>query len=240
VKLFGNDAKIRPTENRMGWSSEEAHEINIKFADFASTCNYPVLDLGAGFGAATLAALRKGARVVANDLGPNQIEILQKTIPIELNDRLEVMTGHFPSDLCFPNESLGAIHASNVLHFLTLNELEAGIGLMFDWLVLGGKVFVMATSPYQQNFKNFIPCFEKRKRDGERWPGWVEDLTQYSSHPSLQFLPTSLNFFDAEVLSRAFKDCGFALEIAKEYTRTGLPESLKYDGRENVMVVARK
>jgi SAM-dependent methyltransferase len=237
---FGHDENTRLTTNRMGWSSEEPHEINLEFADFASTCDHPVLDLGAGFGAATLAALRRGARVIANDLEPDHLEALEARVPLLMRERLQLRLGRFPSDLTFSRESLGAIHASNVLHFLNLTELETGIGLMSDWLAPGGKAFVMVNSPYIQNFKNVIPYFDQQKKDGVRWPGWIEDLTEYSSHATLQYLPTSLHFFDAEVLSRGFETAGFTIEVAKEYSRSGLPETLKYDGRENVMLVARK
>jgi hypothetical protein len=65
-------------------------------------------------------------------------------------------------------------------------------------------------------------------------------LSQYSSHPTLQHLPSSINLFDAEVLSAAFATEGFDIEIAKEYSRVGIPESLRFDGRENVMLIARK
>jgi SAM-dependent methyltransferase len=237
---FGHNPNTHLTVNRMGWSSEEPHEINLEFADFASTCVYPVLDLGVGFGAATLAALRRGARVIANDLEPGQLEGLEARVPPPMRERLQLRVGRFPSGLAFSRGNLGAIHASNVLHFLTLPELETGIGLMSDWLVHGGKVFVMVNSPYIENFRNVIPHFEKKKKEGVRWPGWIDDLTQYSSHATLQYLPASLHFFDAEVLSRGFESAGFTIEVAKEFSRSGLPETLKYDGRENVMLIARK
>src|SRR5262249_24215597 len=84
------------------------------------------------------------------------------------------------------------------------------------------------------------PYFEQRKKEGVRWPGWVENLSNFSSHPTLQYLPASLNFFDAEVLSRSFERAGFTVEAAREYSRSGLPEILKLDGRENVMLIALK
>jgi Methyltransferase domain len=240
MEPFGDDPNTRPTVNRMGWSSEEPHEINLEFADFVSTCNLPVLDLGAGHGAATLAALSRGATVIANDLEQEQLEIVEARVPFLLRGRLQIRRGRFPSDLVFSHEYLGAVHASNVLHFLNPMELETGIDLMFDWLAPGGKVFVMVNSPYIQNFKNVIPYFERKKKDGVRWPGWIDDLSQYSSDATLQYLPASLHFFDAEVLSRGFERAGFTIEVAKEYSRSGLPEILKYDKRENVMLVARK
>jgi SAM-dependent methyltransferase len=240
MTLFDHDPNTHPTANRMGWSSEEPHEINLEFADFASTCNLPVLDLGAGRGAATLAALSRGARVIANDLEPNQLIAIRARVSLPMRNQLELRVGRFPSDLVFAHESLGAIHASNVLHFLDQAELETGIALIADWLAPGGKVFVMVNSPYIQNFKNVIPHFEQKKKDGVRWPGWIDDLTLYSSHPTLQYLPTSLHFFDADVLSREFQTAGFTVELAKEYSRSGLPETLKYDGRENVRLIARR
>jgi len=73
-----------------------------------------------------------------------------------------------------------------------------------------------------------------------RWPGWIEDLTPLFFPSDSQYLPASLHFFDADVLSRAFETSGFIIEVAKEYSRSGLPEILKYDGRENVMLIAHK
>jgi hypothetical protein len=111
---------------------------------------------------------------------------------------------------------------------------------MFDWLVPKGKIFVMVNSTFIENFKDFIPHFFQRKKDGSRWPGWVEDLRAYSSHPTLQYLPTSFHLFDAELLSQAFSARGFTIEVAKEFRRSGLPDILRYDGRENVMLIAHR
>jgi SAM-dependent methyltransferase len=240
MTIFGNSPTVRPTVNRLGWGSEFPHEINLAFAEFAGACKHPVLDIGAGFGAATVAALKEGATVIANDLDAFHLESLAASVPSQMRNRLEMLPGRFPLDLAFSSQHFGAIHCSNVLHFLTPPELESGIRLMFRWLVPNAKVFVMACSPYQQSYKNFIPIFEQRKEKGVHWPGWIEDLTRYSSHPTLQYLPASLNCFDADIISRAFVSAGFTIEIAKEFTRTGIPENLKYDGRENVMLIARK
>jgi SAM-dependent methyltransferase len=231
---------VRVTANRMGWGSNFPHEINLAFAEFAAASAHPVLDVGAGFGAATLAALRNGANVLANDVDESHLESLEASVPAEMRNRLQIVPGRFPRDLSFADDSLRAIHASNVLHFLTLSELDEGIRAVFRWLVPQGKAFIMASSTYQPAYETFIPVFEQRKRAGLRWPGWIEDLTQYSSHPTLQHLPDSINLFDADVLSAAFAEAGFVVEVAKEYSRTGLPENLRFDGRENVMLIARK
>jgi len=121
---FGLNPNAHLTVNRMGWSSEEPHEINLAFADFASTCDDPVLDLGAGFGAATFAALRGGARVIANDLEPGHLEALGARVPLLMRDRLQLRLGRFPSDLTSPAKASGRFMPQHVLHFLTLTELE--------------------------------------------------------------------------------------------------------------------
>jgi hypothetical protein len=65
-------------------------------------------------------------------------------------------------------------------------------------------------------------------------------LSAYSAHPTLQFIPNRLHLFDAEVLARAFSSVGFTIELAKEFRRSYLPESLWNDGRENVILIGRK
>ncbi len=241
VSDLSHDPTIKLTRNRMGWSSETAHEVNLAFAEYAGTCKEPVLDLGAGFGVATIAALRAGAvMVVANDLDHEALQSIDARIPVSMRDRFQARPGRFPAELEFAGESLGAIHASNVLHFLDPTDFETGIAKMFDWLVPNGTIFVMVNSTFIENFKDFIPHFLQRKGDGEKWPGWVENLTEHTSHPTLQYLPPSLHLFDAEILSRAFTAGGFTIDVVKEFRRSGLPESLWYDGRENVVLIGRK
>src|SRR5262249_53140083 len=144
---------------------------------------------------------------------------LEALVPAEMGTRLELLPGRFPRDLAFPGQSLLAIHASNVLHFLNPLEFDTGIRLISQWLVPHGKIFILATLHHQTAYEQFIPNFEQRKKAGARWPGWIGDLAQYSSHPTLQHLPPSINLFDAEVLSAPFAGEGFIIEIAKEYSR---------------------
>jgi SAM-dependent methyltransferase len=224
----------------MGWSSERAHEINLAFASFSTTCTLPVLDIGAGFGAASLAALKAGAQVIANDIDEEILKAFAARVDDDARDRLKLQVGSFPSGIAFPSGTVGAIHASNVLHFLHPSDLAIGIGCMFDWLVPGGQVFVMVNSTYGENFKEYAPLFLKRKLAGDPWPGWVEDLRAHCSHPSLQYIPNRLHLFDAETLSRSFTKVGFKIEAVTEFRRSYLPESLWNDGRENVMLIGGK
>ncbi|MBI5085701.1 MAG: SAM-dependent methyltransferase, partial [Acidobacteria bacterium] len=66
------------TKNRMGWGSEQLSPLSELFVEFCRSSlrgeDQRVLDIGAGYGAATLAALRAGARVIANDLAGEHLE----------------------------------------------------------------------------------------------------------------------------------------------------------------------
>ena len=210
------------------------------FAKHAESCLSPVLDIGAGFGAATLAALSAGASVVANDIDGDSLRALRLRACSPHLERLVLKVGRFPYELEFPAGHFAAVHASNMLHFLEPRDIEVGIRGIREWLVPGGKVFVMVNSAYIENFKGFIPVFEKKKADGEPWPGWIDDLSRYSSHPTLKHLPTQIHVFDAETLAQAFCSCGFIVEEAREFRRSGLPPQLRFDGRENILLVGRK
>jgi SAM-dependent methyltransferase len=240
MENIAEGSNLRITGNHMGWSSRDPHEINILFAEYAAGCLGPVLDIGAGFGAATFAALSAGAAVVANDIDGEALTALRLRASPPLIEKLEIRVGRFPDDLQFPADHFSAIHASNVLHFLHPSDLEVGIRRIREWLLPGGKVFAMVNSAYIENFKEYIPIFEKKKADGEQWPGWIDDLSRYSSHPTLIHLPKQIHVFDAEILARTFSSCGFIVEEAMEIRRTGLPPQLRFDGRENILVVARK
>jgi SAM-dependent methyltransferase len=236
------------TRNRMGWISELLGPVSGQFVEFCATgfCGpaAPALDLGAASGAASEAAWRAGAWVIANDLDAAPLEELQRRLREACGqaeaERLRIQPGRFPRDLHFEPESLGAVHACNVFHFLTGNQLALGVGKAARWLRPGGKLFVQAATPYQAPFAAFLPEYERRIARGEKWPGWVEKIGAYSTHRLLGQMPRSIHLLDQRVLTRVCVDVGLELERAWLYRREDLPESLYFDGRESVGVVARK
>jgi SAM-dependent methyltransferase/GNAT superfamily N-acetyltransferase len=231
---------IHLTTNRMGWSSDVVNEISQEFIRFVAECNQPVLDIGAGFGVATVPALAAGATVIANDLSPEHVAVLVRRTPAELRGKLTTIGGRFPDELDFPEASLAAVHASQVLHFLTGDEIEAGLAKVFRWLRPGGRLFVLAGTPFSATHQRFVPEFLRRKAIDERWPGWIERIRDYNSHWSVGLLPDSLHVFDDDVLSSAVQRAGFADVQARMFSRTGLPDFCRLDGRENLGLTARK
>jgi SAM-dependent methyltransferase len=228
------------TRNRMGWASEQLGPASELFAAFCRGEALPALDIGAAFGAASLAALRAGAAVIANDLDAGHLAELACRVPEADRARLTLKAGRFPRELHFESGSLGAVHASNVFHFLTGNQLEQGLRAVARWLRPGGKLFVQAATPYQAPFAAFIPEYERRIADGVKWPGWIPKLSVYSQHRQLSQMPRSMHLLDDLVLARAATAAGLAVERAWLYCRADLPATLRLDGRECAGLVARK
>jgi SAM-dependent methyltransferase len=229
-----------PTLNKMGYMTERLSDpFSEEFAVLAGRIQTPVLDVGAAYGVATLEALRRGAQVIANDLDPQHLELLRRQVPDDWKGRLTLMAGSFPEELSFPRGTLGAILLSRVLHFFDGPRIERATARMYDWLISGGKVFVVAETPYTRYFDQFRPVYEQRRREGHRWPGFIGDLRKYNLSRAEE-MPEQMHPLDPEVLTRVFEDAGFALEQAAIFARPDFPEDIRLDGREGVGVVARK
>lgn len=226
------------TRNRMGWTSNQLNALSQLFVDHCRTVSLPVLDLGAAFGVATLPALATGAQVIANDLDAEHLARLASLAGAQ--PRLQLLPGRFPDQLDLPSGSLGAVHASNVLHFLDGAELTLGAVKIAKWLAPCGRLFVHAGTPYQQPFSRFIPQYEQRVAAGDPWPGYVVDTKEISSHRRLSQIPPSIHLLDAQVLTRVFERAGLTVDRVWLYQRHDLPRSLHLDGREGVALLAHK
>lgn len=241
VRITRHNRRIEPettaprrilTRNRMGWSSDQLSPLSLSFVEFSRACTAPVLDIGAGLGTAALAALGAGASVIANDLDDGALQ--------HLAGRMQTRPGRFPRELHFEPETLGAVHASNVFHFLTGNQLESGFRAIARWLRPGGRLFVQAATPYQAPFAAFLPEYQRRLAAAGKWPGWIPKISIYSSHRQLSQMPRSLHLLDDAILTRTALAAGLEIERAWLFRRTDLPATLHLDGRESVALIARK
>ncbi len=240
LKAFEKEGKLLKTFNRMGHSITQLTEYSLAFIDFSKSAQKPVLDIGAAFGVCTIPALEAGARVIANDIDQRHLDIIKEKTPASLLPHLELKLGRLPDQLDFEENSLSAIHASQVFHFLTGDEITIAFKKIFKWLTPGGKFFLIASSPYVSMLQNFIPTYLERKQSGEPWPGMINDLSCYTNHPVAQDNPPFFNFLDQDILERALLKEGFTIEKATLFNRIHMPDHIKLDGRENVGVIAVK
>lgn len=222
----------------MGWVSGEISELSKAWAE---DCRWaggaPVLDIGSAFGAASLAALRAGATVVANDLDAGHLFELQRLAGPAA--RLILKPGHFPKQIDFEAGSLHSVHISNVAHFLSGKLLEQGIRMIARWLRPGGRLFLQAVTPFQSVFLGFLPEYERRVRSGVRWPGYIPKVSAYARHRQFSQMPRSVHLLDEPVLRRTAREAGLAIERCWYFRRADQPRELLLDGRESVGLIAR-
>jgi SAM-dependent methyltransferase len=227
------------TLNSYGWSSIYPDPISVEFLYFIKNSTQPALDIGATYGYIAKLALENGSSIIINDIEKKHLELAFDYIPKHLHKNLQMKVGKFPDDLNFPPNSLKAVLARRVLHFLSGRELEIGAKKLHDWLVPGGKVFVLASTPYRKHLSQFLVEYEKKKLE-VKYPGEVQDIRKIENSEDYSNLPLFFHYLDADILSRVFEQAGFKIEKAIYINIEEMPEFMKLDGRENVGLVAKK
>ena len=225
-----------PTLNNTGWMTISLDRVSRDFAHFAGTIDEEVLDIGCAYGIATLAALGAGARVCACDMESAHLDVLEKRADAGVRHRLRCLTGTLPA-VDFPAESFGAVLAARVLHFLSGEDIESTIRKIHDWLRPGGRIFLVADTPYVGPWKPLSGEYERRKAAGDPWPGLVGDYAQFlSSGQDATAHPAFINPLDPDVLSRVCHDAGFEI-LDASFLRGGTPHA---SDRDHAGVIARK
>lgn len=224
-----------PTLNHRGFMLETLDYYSSQFVAFAGTIDSEVLDIGCAYGNATRAALENGARVLASDMEEGHLQILLQETPKTMHDRLRTVVGTLPA-VDFPPASFGAILCSRVLHFLLADEFRVSIAKMHEWLMPGGRLFLVADSPYSGFWFSAAPEYERRKAEGEEWPGFLDDVSELLPSKTLPdgMLPY-LNPLDPDILTRECERAGFIVEQAEFFGRKDNEE-----GRDHAGLIAAK
>jgi hypothetical protein len=230
---------VVPTLNRMGYMSVRLDAFSLEFVGFAASATRPVLDVGAAYGSATLAALAAGATVIANDIDARHLEILERRVPAAHRARLRTIVGAFPGGIGLPRGSLQAALLCRVLHFLPGRRIESGLRRLHGWLVPGGRIYAVCQTPYAAPFRAYLAEYSRRRARGLRWPGWVADIGRRLPRYR-DMLPHDMHLLDIEVLRRCLSETGFTIRRAEYFRPPELPEMMWLDGREAVGVSAER
>lgn len=228
-----------PTLNRMGGMTPVLDAFGEAFVAFAPTAPGPVLDVGAAYGVASLAALAAGATVIANDLDPRHLAVLLERAPQVDRDRLTLLPGQFPDGIDLAENSLGAVLLARMLHFLDGPTIIRGLAKLHAQLAPGGKVFGVAVTPYLSKLVPFRPTYEARQAAGDPWPGTVSDVSVYDPEGATA-LPSEMHFLDETVLRRELEAAGFHVERLEYGSRAAFVGEMKLDGREMIGFIASK
>ena len=170
------DGRI-PVYNGDGYASPDPHPLSQEFVLFTSTTQYPVLDIGAAYGLTSINALKRGATVICNEKGKKQLEYIChiKSITSEEKKRLYLKHGSI-LEIDFPQESLGAIHMSRVMHFFKPNEVELLFRKAYNWLVPNGRLYIITMSQYHYgNPEGFSDYYNNEIKKGTEFPGMISD-----------------------------------------------------------------
>ncbi len=200
-----------PTLNRTGVMVEGLISYSEDFASYAGQCGGEVLDIGCAYGVATIAALEQGAQVLAVDMEPQHLDILESRINDDAMRRLRTQQGLLP-EINFENERFAAIHASRVIHFLKPEDVQETIKKMYQWLQPGGKLFLITDTPYVGYWASKASDYEARKASGELWPGYIEDVSKYFDDKDIRGGPSLINPLDPDILKRECSVVGFNVE----------------------------
>jgi hypothetical protein len=108
---------------------------------------------------------------------------------------------------------------------------------MFDWLLPGGRAFLITDSPYVGPWWQSAPEYERRKREGCPWPGFVSNYaallppgTDATKHPRF------IHPLDPDILCRVTTAAGFEVLEAR-FLRGG---GQRATGREHAGVIATR
>lgn len=235
-----HNTDLIPTENGYGWTSTIPNPITCRFLeDIQGRVRPRVIDIGAGLGVATLPALAAGAYVIANDISSAHLQAIKtQASHAETLDRLTTLEAALPD---LPNlEGLDAVHASNVLHFLTGAEMIQAACWMWHALKPGGKAYIQIQSPWVGHYQSFLPEYHRRKALKLAWPGEIRDARQFAAPEVRAITPAFSHVVEVEVGRQLFERSGFDVEYCEYYRRPGLPKVSWLDGRENLGLIAAK
>ena len=213
--------------------------------------NKRALDIGGGYGDVMITMLKRHPQTIyhLNDLDERHLFIaayeahIAKVQKTALEKALFIGTDFLRMS---QHRTYDAILISRVLHFFSPDKLSRVIQKIFHLLRPGGKVYVLAMTPYIKRYKSFIPEYEKRLCRNDPYPGYVQSLHTWVNHSAIsasqlkQISPEPFMFLDDKVLSMFFKNAGFYIKKCCMVPLSYQSPLLSLDGRENVILVAKK
>jgi SAM-dependent methyltransferase len=226
-----------PCLNGRGFMEEDLNDISKSFVEDSSTMNGLSLDVGCAYGIASIAALKKGANILAADMDQGHLDILLQETPEDLKPNLKTKKGTLPN-IDFENKSFISIHCSRCLHFLKPDELIETLTNMYHWLKPGGRVYLITDTCYSGPWKNYLPEFEKKLEAGDPFPGFIDNVLDCLPVTRLpKGMTPHMNCLDPDTLARECKAAGFEIITAKFF---GPARASSNYGKDHAGIIAVK
>ncbi|OHT03836.1 hypothetical protein TRFO_01542 [Tritrichomonas foetus] len=192
-----------------------AFGTSAEFVEYASKCTLPCLDIGGAFGAASLAAIDKGATMILNELTSKFLDYIVLNTPKSKLEKLYFIEGKITNEnISFPKGSIGAIHMSRVMHFFTPSEIEELFKRAKEWLAPDGRFYILTMSPYHYAKPGIDKIYDERYKQGVKFPGEIGDFTKGDGVDKVfkGKAPEYIHAIDPRVLFRVADEHGFRVK----------------------------
>ncbi len=240
VPMHANPEQVRDeliTMNQYGYMKFEWDEFGKNFAQFAKETEKLVLEIGPAYGWVTHKILEMNKTIIAADISKEHLEVLVRNAPQDKLDKLFLYHASFPEEVDFPEESLGVILASRILHFLSGDKIEEGLDKIYKWLEPNGKFVCTNCSIYHYSVKDqWLSTFKDREKQGVKWPGVITNQKE-SSPTHAPHVQDYLNIFDVKTFEKLLPDHGFKIDKIKLYD---YPSDIYSDGIGHIGFIATK
>lgn len=226
-----------PTLNKFGYMKIDLDEFTEEFVQKAAVNNSYNLELGTAYGYVVTQVLKRGGKIIANDVSREHLEVLLRNTDEEHLKNLFLYPGRFPNEIDLPDNSVASVLTSRMMHFLDAEEIDKGFKRIHDWLIPEGKLYFISVTPHHASFKDkFLPIYKEREKQGEKWPGRIENHWEISPQHE-PYVPEFLHVFDVPQLEQLLPEYGFEIE------KIGLfdyPKDTDSAGKGHIGLIARK
>ena len=199
---------------------------------------HPILDIGCGYGINTLAALDLQIETVAVDASKVQVEVVNELVDNNLKYLLTCQVGLLPNNIpdTITCKKYSSILISDVLHFLTGDEIEKTFALCNKLLIKGGTLTLNTAAMDLDDFKRGL---EK----GEKGPGLhhFDDIDDVKKKHKLddKSVPHMIHGLSIEQIKQLCLENNFSVEILEFFRNDGWVPSIAKE-QESLFLVATK
>lgn len=249
-----DDGRVQ-TLNKTGAMASKINEVQKRFFDHIKSGDKTILEIGGAYGNILHKAAQNYSfnRYVFADLDAGHVYFAAKgiedlhhksKIPLATKAKIDYQVLDFTKDLDTSIKKVDVILASRVFHFFNPEQMDIALNNIKKLLRPGGKVFIYGTTPYVKRYEKFIPEYEKRLKNKEKYPGFVDSLEPYlnteatSLSQQKNISPKPFMFLDEKVLTNLFKDFSFKIIEAKKIPLNYESKAWQLDGREAVLFIA--
>ena len=237
-----------PTLNQQGWMIDKiVDEYTEEFIQYSSNKSNYSLEVAAAYGHVSLEVLKKGGKIIANDLDARHLDVLYYKTPEDLRENLKLIPGSCLEELDIASESISSIYCSRVLHFFKHDQILKVLKQCHRMLESRGKIYILADSIFHGFNKDNFDQFLKKKASNLKDPGAVcpqEIMTHPDPNIQEQLrnnLPEFFNLMDIDTMSKLFSEAGFITEKVGYFSREShYPKESLWDGREGFGIIGIK